>query len=65
MKLQRGIQNIFLQAVSEILECLERKLYKTWKRHEKISSKEAEKDGSLTDNTIPELKDLRKGLINS
>lgn len=30
-----------------------------------MTSKEAEKDGSLTDNTIPELKDLRKGLINS
>lgn len=35
MKLQRGIQNIFLQADSEILGCLERKLYKTWEKTER------------------------------
>lgn len=30
-----------------------------------MTSKETEKDGGLTENTIPELKDLRKGLFNS
>lgn len=35
MKLQRGMQTDLLQAVIELLEYLERKLYETWKRKRK------------------------------